>query len=87
MENTNISVEAIFALREKIENGEAELMVDLAGDKYADPDGDNPVFEDLYAEVIGVTKETPECIVVHFEGMPSVGFPVYHQLKVGSMKA
>lgn len=82
-----ITVEAVLALKDKLETGHAELSVDLEGDKYADPDNSNRAYEDLFAEVIGATKETSECIVLHFEGMPSVGFPIYHQLKVGSMVA
>lgn len=86
MSAKKISVEEILALGAKLESGEVELMVDLAGDVFADPKND-PVFECLSAEVVGVTKETPECIVVHFEGMPSVGFPIYHELKVEHMVA
>lgn len=83
MSNATITPEAILAMKEKLEDGDIELMLDLEGDTFADPDGDDVAYESLYAQVVGVEQETPECIVVHFEGSPSVGFPVNHVLTVG----
>lgn len=81
--NITITPEAILAVKEKLENGDIELMLDLEGDTFADPDSDNVAYGECYAQVVGVEQETPECIVVHFEGSPSVGFPVNHVLTVG----
>lgn len=57
------------------------VMVDLAGDEYADPTDDDPSFEDQYAVVVSVEQEAPECTAVEFEGT-WVGFPHGHQVRV-----
>lgn len=54
-------------------------MVDLEGDKYADPDREHPWLEYELATVVEVVRETPECVCVYFEGL-AVGFPVAHVL-------
>jgi hypothetical protein len=56
-------------------------FVDLEGDKYADPDNANVTYEFEYQEVCEVTKETPQCVAVGFDGS-LVGFPPDHLLKV-----
>lgn len=56
-------------------------MVDLEGDVFADPTGDNICFEISYAEVLGVESETPTCVRVDFDIL-SVGFPPHHLLRV-----
>lgn len=53
-------------------------ILDLAGDTYADPAGDNVAFEFEYATVAAVEVETPACIRVDIEGGPSIGFPPGH---------
>lgn len=59
-------------------------MVDLEGDKYADPDSDpGKGFEFQYALVCEKKQETDDCIVLYFEEDSPVGFPVDHELKVG----
>ena len=53
-------------------------MIDLAGDKYADPDTQSVMFECEYAVVADVTPETPECIAIDIEGVDVFGFPPDH---------
>lgn len=61
-------------------------IVDLEGDKYADPDNDNVRFQSEYMEVVYVEdQETPRCVVIGFGGFDHVGFPLYHKLKVVSL--
>lgn len=81
---TSITAEEILAMKEKLEEGEIELMIDLEGDDIADPNHDDASYESSYAQVVGAVRETPECIVIHFEGMSSVGFPTNHVLTVGN---
>lgn len=59
-------------------------MLDLAGDKFADPDHDNPYLECQYAVVAGIEFETPNCIRVDFEEGSSVGFPPEHFVRSGN---
>lgn len=56
------------------------MLVDLHKDPYADPSGDNPVFDCEYVMVAGVERETNACVRVDFEGEDSVGFPIDHTL-------
>ena len=57
-------------------------LVDLEGDAHADPVRRNPIlpFEGLV--VVHVTRETPDCIAVHFEGFDVVGFPAHHRVRL-----
>lgn len=57
-------------------------LVDLEGDEYADPGNDQPYLQDQYVEVIEVEQETPECVLIAFEGYGLVGFPTLHKLNV-----
>lgn len=66
-------------------------MVDLEGDPYADPEGEEPDCDDCasrrdsykyeFEEVMGVEQETPDCVRVDFI-MDSIGFPTDHQVFV-----
>jgi hypothetical protein len=56
-------------------------LVDLEGDKYADPNN-NPTFQCLYAMVIDTKRESRECIAVEFDGFDVVGFPPNHTVEV-----
>lgn len=58
-------------------------IVDLYGDKFADPDEDpGNCYEFENTPVIEIPEaETPNCVLIHFEGV-SVGFPPEHELKV-----
>jgi hypothetical protein len=58
-------------------------MVDLEGDKFADPNGDSPIFDCELCIVARSELETPGCIRVDFEGLNSVGFPPGHRVKIG----
>lgn len=57
-------------------------LVDLEGDQYADPDNDNPSYPYLLHTVSYIEQETDNCVAVTFEGGPTVGFPIDHQLRV-----
>jgi len=59
-------------------------LVDLEGDRYADPNRDHISFGFEYQEVATIEHETPDCIAVGFEGFDVVGFPPWHMVKVGS---
>lgn len=56
-------------------------LVDLEGDKYADPNGDDTLMEFEYAVVERVERETPECVVVHTD-QSSFGCPPDHVVKL-----
>lgn len=60
--------------------------VDLEGDRYADPEGNNAVLQCEYVEVICVEQETPECVAIGFECFDMVGFPTHHKLKVVNLR-
>lgn len=57
-------------------------MVDLEGDRFADPRRDKPALQALYQTVDCVVAETPDCVAVWFEGFDCVGFPPDHALRV-----
>jgi hypothetical protein len=61
-------------------------LVDLEGDPYAATQTEvwRTSDEYLYAEVIGIEQETPECIRVDFESHPSIGFPTDHVVMVST---
>lgn len=68
---------------EKLKVGD---LIDLAGDPYADPKGNNPTFEfeyvnvgDLYGESAG-EQETPKCYRLDYDG-GSCGFPTGHRVR------
>lgn len=56
-------------------------LVDLEYDIYADPNGDDPMYEFELAEVDYAVYETPECIVVDFTH-GACGFPPNHLVRV-----
>jgi hypothetical protein len=56
-------------------------LVDLQGDKFADPN-ENPTFESEYQIVESIEIESAGCIAVHFTGFDTVGFPPDHKLPV-----
>lgn len=57
-------------------------MVDLEGDKYADPKRDHPGLACEYQTVVSVEIETDSCVAIGFEGFDVVGFPRDHLLGV-----
>ena len=66
-----------LALAKDVKEG---MRLDLQGDFYADPEGNNPHLEFEYAVVTDVEEETSSCVRVDTtEG--SFGFPPDHALK------
>lgn len=55
-------------------------MVDLQGDRFADPKNNYPPFEFEYSTVMEIDRETPTCIAIYFDGF-ACGFPPDHQVK------
>ena len=55
--------------------------IDLEGDKYADPNGDNVALASEWQEVYSLERETPTCIVIETPYI-TVGFPVDHVVRV-----
>lgn len=60
-------------------------VVDLENDPYGDPrdaNGEhvNPIIEFEYATVNFIERETPDCVVLGFEGIDRFGFPPDHAL-------
>lgn len=60
-------------------------LVDLQGDRYADPKGEHTWLEFEFVRVLDVTHEGSECIAVAFDGFNVVGFPQSHNLKVANV--
>lgn len=63
-----------------VEDLEDGMLVDLQGDKYADPEED-PEYEFEHALVEHAVRETDDCVRADFSGT-SVGFPPDHRLRV-----
>lgn len=64
-------------------------LIDLEGDPYADPKTDpstepHPFWTYEYAKVDDLDLETDDCLRVDFENGPSCGFPIDHQVRIGS---
>jgi hypothetical protein len=57
-------------------------LIDLEGDPYADPHGDNPRFETEWIPVVRVERETPACVRLDLEAEDSYGFPAQHLIRV-----
>lgn len=68
----------------KAMNIDLDSLVDLEGDEYADPTGEDPDWQFEYAQVIAWERESPGCIRIDFTNGQSVGFPPSHMLKVVS---
>ena len=56
-------------------------MIDLEGDKFADPNRDHVAFQCEYGVVAEVDRETPECVAVYVDGVDSFGFPPDHLIR------
>lgn len=56
-------------------------LVDLANDKFADPNGTNQEFSFEYLTVREIDRETPSCIVVYFDDY-ACGFPPSHVVTI-----
>lgn len=63
-----------------VEDLEDGMLVDLQGDKYADPEED-PEYEFEHALVSEAVRETDACVRVDFNHT-SVGFPAGHRVPV-----
>lgn len=57
-------------------------LVDLQGDKYADPNNDHPELEFELQVVDAVERETDTCIAIWFDDFDCVGFPPDHVVQV-----
>jgi len=66
-----------------VEDLQPGMLVDLAGDPYADPDGNDSALQYEFATVDddGAKQETPDCTAVSFDH-DVVGFPHGHKVKV-----
>jgi hypothetical protein len=71
-------MDSIIRTVEQIEEG---MCVDLESCPYLH---DHPTAQFEYALVVEAYLETPECIVISYEGIDSVGYPVGTQLLVQS---
>ena len=60
----------------------AGMKIDLAGDKYADPDNTDAYLESMYVVVDKIVRETPDCMVVYGEEERAWGFPPKHEVIV-----
>ncbi|WP_210499119.1 hypothetical protein [Vibrio crassostreae] len=59
------------------------MRIDLEGDEFADPKGDNTILQDEYAEVGAVDIETEDCVCIYAHNI-TVGFPVEHKIKLNA---
>lgn len=69
----------------KAKDVEPGMLLDLAGDTYADPDGNEfaALYETELIEVSSVERETPDCVVIGIEGGPGlIGFPPEHPINL-----
>lgn len=67
----------------KAKHVEPGMLIDLEGDVYADPEGNEfaALYESELVEVVSVERETPECVVIGIEGGPGlIGFPPEHEI-------
>lgn len=69
-------------MKKAIKDLQSGDLVDLQGDKHADPQSDVVSYKFEYAEVEAVVRETRQCYVVHFCGDKSCGFPPDHEVEV-----
>jgi hypothetical protein len=56
-------------------------VIDLEGDKYADPDGADPIFRFVYAVVGEVEQESPGVLLLH-TNHGTFAFPPNHEVTV-----
>lgn len=56
-------------------------LVDLEGDRFADPRKDNALFECELGSVACVIRETPRCVAIGIEGADVYGFPPDHVVR------
>lgn len=69
-----------------VEQVKAGDLIELTGDKYADPDYPNGEYLNAMQE-FGVAlhdayRETPECTTLHIEDIDLFGFPTGHLIRV-----
>jgi hypothetical protein len=56
-------------------------LLDLEGDKFADPKGDNPFYQSEFVEVYSAEAETLDCVRIDFCNL-SIGFPSDHLIGI-----
>ena len=66
----------------QIKNLMPGMLVDLEGDRYADPRRTNRAYQFEYQRVVDVVPETTDCICVYFAESNPVGFPPNHEVFV-----
>lgn len=66
----------------EVKNIRAGDLVDLQGDKFADPKRDNIFLESECVIVLDTDQENSECVAILFDGFDLVGFPSEHKLTV-----
>lgn len=60
-----------------------EDLVDLQGDEFADPGGNEQAYQFEYVQVIGSELETEECLRVDLESCGATGMPPSHRVRLG----
>jgi hypothetical protein len=61
-------------------------MLDLEGDRWADPNRSNTLFEFEYQVVWFIERETPNCTVVFLKDGGAFGFPPDHSVLVADQR-
>lgn len=70
----------MFLPVEQVKEGD---MLELQGDRYADPNGDEAILGDQFVVALhDALRETPECTTLHLGDFDLVGFPVGHLVRV-----
>lgn len=69
-----------IATKRKVKDLTPGDMIDLQGDKYADPNRTNVTYEFEYALVGERQYEGDECLVLYIEGVDAIGFPPDHEV-------
>ena len=57
-------------------------VVDLEGDRFADPDGSNDFLKYELVTIEDIERETGDCTCIYFQDFDAVGFPVDYMLDV-----
>ena len=94
VQKDSIAVQSVEVQRVEAENGENTFLInakdlkvgmriDLEGDKYADPEGENTLLQNEYAEVETVDIETEDCVCIYAHNV-TVGLPVEHKIKLNA---
>ncbi len=70
----------MFIPVERVKTGD---LIELAGDRYADPDGERVMAMKEFGIVLhDAYRETPECTTLHIEDDDLYGFPTGHLIRI-----